>query len=394
MWFGVAGLITSSFALWVSSGGRIADGAVDASLASLVIAVAARHDGVVRGAFVLGRRVRRYRLHQLTFHLGQLHRAMAIAATMWFAIAVVDAAPEDVLACVLGGATLVLLGAMMWTARDAVRQHRHDRFERVHRYAGWTSLGPVTVLVLRQAAAPLQHGTGTAVTAAVTPVALLVVVLALVVHPWTTVRRLPVEVLDVTDRLVVLALVGSRKVGEFVRVSLDGAEWHAFAVATTGCEGPGRYCLVIRRAGDWTENLAREAQGGLPRGLLVRTMRGYGFMYHAQTFRRVLFVATGAGIGPVLPYLLGSSLVGYECLWLGREHRTSMGKDLVERVVAGGGVTLVDTSAGRPDLASLVRRRAPYVDAVFVVSNDTVREQVAQVCEEMGVAWYGPTFDS
>ena len=184
-------LITSSLALWAGSVGRIADGAIDASLASLVVAVAARHDRVVRGAFVLGHRVRRYRLHQLTYHLGQLHRAMAIAATMWFAIAVVDAAPEDVLAGVLGGATLVLLGAMILTARNAVRQHRHDRFELVHRYAGWTSLGLVTVLVLRQAAASLQSslqpGAGPAVTAAVTRVALLVVVLALVVHPWTTV---------------------------------------------------------------------------------------------------------------------------------------------------------------------------------------------------------------
>ena len=57
-------------------------------------------------------------------------------------------------------------------------------------------------------------------------------------------------------------------------------------------------------------------------------------------------------------------------------------------------MTLVDTSAGRPDLAALVRGRAPYVDAVFVVSNGTVRDEVAQVCEEMGVAWYAPTFDS
>ncbi len=28
-------------------------------------------------------------------------------------------------------------------------------------------------------------------------------------------------------------------------------------------------------------------------------------------------VATGAGIGPVLPYLLGRSPVQFECLWIG-----------------------------------------------------------------------------
>jgi hypothetical protein len=48
-------------------------------------------------------------------------------------------------------------------------------------------------------------------------------------------------------------------------------------------------------------------------------MRGYGFMYHAQAYRRVLMVATGAGIGPMLPYLLGRSPEQFECLWIGPE---------------------------------------------------------------------------
>jgi hypothetical protein len=39
-----------------------------------------------------------------------------------------------------------------------------------------------------------------------------------------------------------------------------------------------------------------------------------GFMHHAQAYRRVLIVATGAGIGPVLPYLLEASPVRFECL--------------------------------------------------------------------------------
>jgi hypothetical protein len=87
-------------------------------------------------------------------------------------------------------------------------------------------------------------------------------------------------------------------------------------------------------------------------------MRGYGFMYHAQAYRRVLIVATGAGIGPVLPYLLSSPPVQFECLWIGRCHRAAMGTDLVDRVLASGSVTLIDTSRGRPDVrhASPTRR--------------------------------------
>ena len=96
-------------------------------------------------------------------------------------------------------------------------------------------------------------------------------------------------------------------------------------------------------------------------------MRGYGFMYHAQAYRRVLIVATGAGIGPVLPYLLGRSPVQVECLWIGRCHRAAVGAGLVDRVLAGGSVTLI---------------------------NDVVRNSVARACEALGVPWYGPTFDS
>ncbi len=92
-------------------------------------------------------------------------------------------------------------------------------------------------------------------------------------------------------------------------------------------------------------------------------MRGYGFMYHAQAYRRVLMVATGAGIGPVLPYLLGRPPVTFECLWIGRRHGAAMGTDLVDRVLADGSVTLIDACAPDPESVwswSRWRRRRQY----------------------------------
>jgi hypothetical protein len=61
-----------------------------------------------------------------------------------------------------------------------------------------------------------------------------------------------------------------------------------------------------------------------------------GFLYHAQPYRRVLIVATGAGIGPVQPYLLGRPLMQFECLWISRCHRAATGADMVDRVLADG----------------------------------------------------------
>jgi hypothetical protein len=342
-------------------------GAVDASLIVFTIAIAARHDGIVRGVFVLGRGLRSYRLHQLTYHLGQLHRAMAITGTAWFAVAI----------AAVGGAlrlvVLILLIAMIWTARDAARHAGHNRFEAIHRYAGWTSVAILTALIAREPQ-PLA-------------VALMLTVIALVVHPWLGVKRVRAEILAVTDQLAVIALPGRLTHGEFARVSRDGREWHSFAVATTGDD---RACLVIRRAGDWTERLATDP----PKHLFVRRMRGLGFMYHAQAYRRALIVATGAGIGPVLPYLLLPSGVEPHTLWIGRDHRAAVGDELVDRILARGDVELIDTAHGRPDVGALIAEHASRYEAVFVVSNAAVRDDVAAACERIGARWYGPTFDS
>ena len=395
MWFAVTAAINSGVVIWSAGHGGVGDRAVDWSLAAFCIAVAARHDGIVRGVFVLGRLVPSYRLHQLTYHLGQLHRAMAIAGVAWLAVAVTLAVPSSPVARAASAGVLVILTVMARTARDRVRQSQHNRFESVHRFGGWAALGILAVIVPVEAARSLPPGSSLAGLVRQPSVLLLAALVMLVAHPWLGVRRLPAEFLAVTSEVIVVALPGRRLLGEFVRVSREGHEWHSFAVATAGQEGPGRYCLVIRRAGDWTERLARDVEHGrAPAWLWMRRMRGYGFMYHAQAYRRVLMVATGAGIGPVLPYLLSRSPVQFECLWIGRCHRAAMGTDLVDRVLASGSVTLIDTSRGRPDVGACVADVAHRFDAVFVVSNDVVRDAVARACESLGVPWYGPTFDS
>jgi hypothetical protein len=375
--------------------GGVGSRAVECSLAAFCIAVAARHDGIVRGAFALGRLVPSYRLHQLAYHVGQLHRAMAIAGMAWLAVAAVLVGPSCPAACLVSVGVLAILTVMARTARDRVRGGRHNRFESVHRLGGWTVLGILAVLVPAETARSLPPGSGLTGLLRQPSVLLLITLVMLVAHPWLGLRRLPAEFLAVTSEVVVVALPGRRMLGEFVRVSREGREWHSFAVATTGSEGASQYCLVIRRAGDWTERLAADVERGHPPARLwVRRMRGYGFMYHAQAYRRVLMVATGAGIGPVLPYLLGRPPGQFECMWIGRCHRAAMGTDLVDRVLADGSVTLIDTSRGRPDVGARVAAVARRFEAVFVVSNEVVRDSVAQACGALDVPWYGPTFDS
>ena len=332
---------------------------------------------------------------RLTYHLEQLHRAMAIAGMAWLAAAATLAVPYSPVAGMASAGVLPILVVMARTARDRVRQSRHNRFESVHRLVGWAALGILAAIVPVQAARSLPPGSSLSGLPGQPSVLLLAILVVLVAHPWLGVRHLPAEVLTVTGKVFVVALPGRRLLGEFVRVSREGREWHSFAVATAGSEGAGRYCLVIRRARDWTERLASDIEHGHPPARLwVRRMRGCGVMYHAQAYRRALMVATGAGIGPVLPYLPGRPPVRLECLWIGRCHRTAMGTDLVDRVLAGGSVTLIDTSRGRPAVGACVAGAAHRFDAVFVVSDDVVRDSVARACEALAVPWYGPTFDS
>ena len=55
-----------------------------------------------------------------------------------------------------------------------------------------------------------------------------------------------------------------RLLGEFVLVSHDGREWHSFAEATTGSEGGGRYCLVVRRTGTGRSGSPATSSTALP----------------------------------------------------------------------------------------------------------------------------------
>ncbi len=366
--------------------------APEASLAALLAAVLARHDALLSA---VGRKIGArpgYRRHQLLNHLGQLHRAMALAAIGWLVLAATQHLARPPAVAVVLFILVIALLAMSWAARDAVRPTRHERFELIHRVVGWSALAVLIALVVQRFASAAATGRSAEM---IPTLLLLAAVVAAVAQPWLSVRRLPVEVLEVTPGLVVLALPGQRRVGDFLRVSIEGREWHAFAVSTCGREGPDRFCLVIRRAGDWTERLGRRCEEGHPpTSLLVRTMRGYGFMGNARAYRQGLGIATGAGIGPVLLYLLDRRQPGLRCLWIARDHRATIGDALVDHVLAGGQTTLIDTTDARPDLGRLVTAAAPGTGAVFVVGNPGARDRVAAACADLGLRWYGPTFDS
>lgn len=121
--------------------------------------------------------------------------------------------------------------------------------------------------------------------------------------------------------------------GRVSRISLDGIEWHAFAIALSNAQ-ENEYSLVIAKAGDWTTKISEGcAKDSLPKTVWVRKLKSIGFMYSIHAYQRVLIVCTGSGIAPALPYLQNSIPTTYTfTLWIGKKHYEIYG-DFIMNIV-------------------------------------------------------------
>ncbi|RZQ51131.1 hypothetical protein C1E23_21245, partial [Pseudoalteromonas phenolica] len=75
-------------------------------------------------------------------------------------------------------------------------------------------------------------------------------------------------------------------------------EWHSFAnVPSPDKDG---FRLTISRAGDWTKSFINDK----PEKIWVKGIPTAGVGNVDKLFNKVIWVATGSGIGPCLPHLL------------------------------------------------------------------------------------------
>ncbi|MER5266500.1 hypothetical protein ABTZ99_30865 [Actinosynnema sp. NPDC002837] len=311
------------------------------------------------------------------YHFGGLHVGAALSATAWFtALAVVRPDP-------LTWTILALMVAMVVFALPALRARRHDVFERVHRFAGWT------VLALFAAHSSRQPGfVGS------TQFWLLLLVVASVALPWTRLRRVPVRIASPSRHVALVSFdYGVTPfAGSSTAVSRHPLlEWHSFANVPT----PGRtgFRLTISRAGDWTGSLIDD----LPSHLWVKGVPTAGVGNIDKLFTRVVWVATGSGIGPCLPHLLSRETPS-RLVWSTRTPRDTYGDELVDEIEAVQPDALVwDTVRdGKPDLVELALRahREFDAEAVICISNKKTTWHVVEELEARGVPAFGAIWDS
>ena len=114
-------------------------------------------------------------------------------------------------------------------------------------------------------------------------------------------------------------------------------------------------------------------------------------------YGRVLYVATGSGLGPMLGQIF-SSTVPCRLIWSTRSPRVTYGDALVDELLAVRPNSLIwdTTERGKPDLLRLVQDecRDFAAEAVLVVSNKAGTWSVVHGMERLGIPAIGPIWDS
>lgn len=337
------------------------------------------------------------------YHFGGLHVGTAVAGTLWYLVLVVSMIRDAVAGVGVASSATMLLGitiattftVMVVMALPRLRAVQHDRFEATHRFCGWATLWLVWInTLLFVDAGRGAESFGSALLAA--PSFWLIVATALAAAwPWLLLRRVPVRVHRPSSHAAILRLdhgappaVGTTR--PISRRPLAG--WHHFA-NVPAAPGQSGYRMLVSRAGDWTSDFIDEP----PSHVWVRGIPAVGVANVRKLFTKVVIVATGSGIGPVLGHLLDPS-VPARLVWVTKNPRLTYGEGFVDEInAAQPDATIWDTSErGKPDVLQLAYDA--YVEtgaeAVICVSNRTVTVSVVHGLEQRGIPAFGPIWDS
>ncbi|SJL07730.1 related to non-ribosomal peptide synthetase [Armillaria ostoyae] len=357
------------------------------AVANIFIAILMRQEHVINALFaVTAARV---------YHNGGVHSGAAVSGTVWLILLAVQATRElvqgkgtSVATVSLTYIVLAFLVGIVVFAYPTFRIKRHDAFERMHRFMGWTATALVwsQVVVLtndykgdKSLGHALVHSA---------PFWLMMVLSWSLILPWTKLQKVPVRSVVLSNHAVRPHPVP----GSFQRFSTDPLnEWHSFAtIAAPGVTG---YSIIISQAGDWTTEMITNP----PKEIWVRGIPTCGALRIVPLFRRVLFVATGSGIAPFTPHIL-SGKIEHKLFWMAPNTRATFGDPLVDDILAASpGAVVYDTRKhGKPDIVKLTNRMVDDYkpECVCVISNQKLTEKVIYGLRSRGILAFGAIFDS
>lgn len=373
----------------------------DMVLINLSVAILIRQQYLINALFWMATRVplawplRVRRSVAKVYHLGGLHSGAALAATGWF-VAMVGVQvmrylhqPGSVSSVWLwlNSALLSLLMLIVIMALPWVRGRFHNGFERVHRFAGWGVLvlfWGLTLLASSEASTRLLHSGS---------FWMLVLLTLSIALPWLRLRKVAVEHARPSGHAVITRFSHTTPfAGSSTAISRNPLlEWHSFAnIPTPGEVG---FRLIISRAGDWTGRFIED----VPSHVWVKGITTAGVANVETLFKSVVYIATGSGIGPVMPHLLAAQ-VPIQLIWSTRSPRKTYGDELVDEILrAQPGALIWDTDErGKPDLVQLAYGAVQTVgaEAVICIANQALTQRVVHEMEARGIPAYGAIWDS
>lgn len=343
------------------------------------------------------------------YHLGGVHSGAGICATAWLLVSTVQSTVEHVTdgsitklkpnalaVLVLSWLLCVLCCALVGFALPGFRKRFHNHFERIHRFVGWTTLIIFWIRTVLSIDGERGRAQELGLALAHSPLFWILIVATLsIASSWFFLRKVPVETEVLSDHAVRLHFDYTTPVnGSFTRLSQRPLlEWHSFAtIPKPKADGKG-YSLIVSNAGDWTKNCIQNP----PTKIWVRGLPTCGVMRIATLFNRVVVIATGSGIGPVLGHI-GQPSCPTQLIWSTKDPETTFGKGIIGTIRRSiPDAVILDTKvSGRPDLVRMGFNMAKNFDAeaVIIIANEKITKKVVYGLQTRGMPAYGAIWDS
>lgn len=382
--------------------------------ANLVMAVLVRQDVVINILYTLACSIPkssplwlRKRCAKI-YHLGGVHSGAGVCATAWLVgstfrstIAYTRSHTNDSLATlVISWMLCAICCGLVGFAWPTFRKKYHNQFERIHRFVGWLALALFWVRTILSVRDVMPSGQDFGLALVKSPgFWMLGVATCSIASSWLWLRKVPVNAVPLSDHAIVLSFDYTVPVnGSFTRISKRPLlEWHSFATIPAPepsaiADKPG-YSLVVSNAGDWTRDCIQNP----PTKLWVRGLPTCGVMRIATLFNRIVVIATGSGIGPLLGHI-GQPSCPTQLIWSTANPEKTFGKKVLDTIYQSiPDAVIHDTKVkGRPDLVKMGYNLVKdfRAEAVIIIANEKITKKVVYGMETRGIPAYGAIWDS
>ncbi|KAJ0301778.1 hypothetical protein Brms1b_012331 [Colletotrichum noveboracense] len=383
---------------------------------NLLVAVLARQDFVINAMYTITCNVPkswplsiRKRCAKI-FHFGGVHSGAAVSAGAWLLASNISSEVCQLTECPNWGHQSIASKVISWLltglftttialAWPGFRKKHHDMFEKTHRFVGWTMLGLFWAQIVLAAndgkVSSMSLGEACIRTPGFWMLALATLSIA---SSWFFLRKVPVDAEVLSNHAVRLHFDYTVPVnGSFARLSMRPLlEWHSFATIPAPRPVGGRpkgFSLVVSNAGDWTKNAIQKP----PTHIWVRGVPTCGVMRIATCFNRIVVIATGSGIGPLLGHIQEQSCAT-QLIWSTPKPEQTFGKELLDNIKEKiPNAVIHDTKvSGRPNLVKMGYNLAKSfeAEAVIIIANEQITKKVVYGLETRGVPAYGAIWDS